>query len=141
MKIPFVDLKSQYLSIKEEIDNAIQQIINNTEFVGGKTVEGFEEAFARYSGTAYAVGCANGTDALEIALKAMGIQPGDEVVVPACTWISTAEAVSTVGAEPVFADVLPGLYTIDPEDIEKKNNPQGQGHHSGAFIWPSCRNG
>ena len=124
MKIPFVDLKSQYLSIKEEVDSAIQEVINNTAFVGWQTVKNFEEAFARYSGATHAVGCANGTDAIEIALKAMGIQPGDEVIVPACTWISTAESVSAIGAIPVFADVLPGLYTIDPEDIERKLTPR-----------------
>lgn len=120
MKVPFVDLKSQYLSIKEEIDRAIQEVIDNAEFVGGQNVKNFEDAFARYTGAGHAVGCANGTDAIEIALKAMGIQPGDEVIVPACTWISTAEAVSAIEAIPVFADVLPGLYTIDPEDIERK---------------------
>ena len=120
MKVPFVDLKSQYLSIKEEIDRAIQEVIDNAEFVGGQNVKIFEGAFARYTGASHAVGCANGTDAIEIALKSMGIQPGDEVIVPACTWISTAEAVSAIDAIPVFADVLPGLYTIDPEDIERK---------------------
>lgn len=120
MKIPFVDLKSQYLSVKNEIDSAIQEVISHTAFVGGQTVKSFEDAFAGYSGAAYAVGCANGTDAIEIALKAMGIKPGDEVIVPACTWISTAESVSAIGAIPVFADVLPGLYTIDPEDISRK---------------------
>ena len=120
MKVPFVDLKAQYLSIKAEMDSAIQKVIDNTAFVGGRILKDFEEAFAGYCGVAHAVGCANGTDAIEIALKAMGIKPGDEVIVPACTWISSAEAVSAVGAIPVFADVLPGLYTIDPEDIDRK---------------------
>ena len=120
MKVPFVDLKAQYLSIKDEIDSAIQKVIDNTAFVGGRILKDFEDAFAGYCGVAHAVGCANGTDAIEIALKAMGIKPGDEVIVPAGTWISTAEAVSAIGAVPVFADILPGLYTIDPGDIDRK---------------------
>ena len=120
MKIPFVDLKSQYHSIKDEVDQAIANIIENTAFVGGKAVKDFEEAFAQYSGAKHCVACANGTDAIEIALRAIGIGPGDEVIVPASTWISTAEAVSTVGAKPVFAEVLPKLYTIDASDIERK---------------------
>lgn len=120
MRIPFVDLKSQYLSIKDEVDNAIQEVIHNTAFIGGQTVKNFEVAYAEYSGASYAIGCANGTDAIEIALQAIGIIPGDEVIVPASTWISTAEAVSAIGGIPVFADVLPKLYTIDPEDIERK---------------------
>ncbi len=120
MKIPFVDLKSQYLSIKNEVDAAIQEVVSNTAFVGGATVKNFEDAYAQYCGTSHAVGCANGTDAIEIALQAIGVKPGDEVIVPASTWISTAEAVTAIGGVPVFADVLPGLYTIDPQDIERK---------------------
>ncbi len=120
MKVPFVDLKSQYHAIKNEVDDAIQEVISNTAFVGGPTVKNFEEAFANYCGTSHAVGCANGTDAIEIALQAIGVKPGDEVIVPASTWISTAEAVTAIGGVPVFADVLPGLYTIDAEDIERK---------------------
>ncbi len=120
MNIPFVDLKSQYLSIKEEVDGAIQNIISNTAFIGGPAVKEFETAFADYAGAKHAVGCANGTDAIEIALKSVGVMPGDEVIVPATTWISTAEAVTAIGGVPVFADMIPGLYTIDPQDVEKK---------------------
>lgn len=114
MNIPFVDLKAQYASIKSEIDLAIAGVINNTSFIGGPIVTEFEEAFADYLGIDHCVGCANGTDAIEIALQALGIGAGDEVIVPANSWISTAEAVNAVGAEPVFVDYLANEYTLDP---------------------------
>ncbi len=118
--IPFVDLHAQYLSIKSEIDNAIKECIADTNFIKGKAVSEFERNFADYLGVKYCVGCGNGTDALEIILKALDIGPGDEVIVPALTWISTAEAVTNVGAEPVFVDINPRTYTIDPSKIEEK---------------------
>ena len=106
MSIPFVDLKAQYESIKQEIDHAIATVIDQTSFIGGQAVKDFERDFAKYVGVNHCVGVANGTDAIEIALKALGIGEGDEVIVPALTWISTAGAVNNVGAEPVFVDVL-----------------------------------
>lgn len=123
MKVPFVDLKQQYLSIKEEMDAAIQSVLDNTSFIGGSVVLKFENDFANYLGVQGCVTCANGTDAIEIALQALGISKGDEVLVPAMSWIATSEAVSTVGARPVFADVLPGKFTIDPEQVKKKITP------------------
>lgn len=120
MQIPFVDLKAQYLSIKNEIDEAIAQILQNTSFVGGAPVKQFEQAFAQYIGVEHCISCANGTDSLEMLLQAMGIGAGDEVIVPAASWISTSEAVSTVGATPVFVDIEPEYYTIDPTQIEAK---------------------
>ena len=119
MKVPFVDLKAQYDSIKEEIDQAISDVLNNTSFIGGDVVRSFEDAFAKFIGADHCVTCANGTDSLEIILKAMEIGPGDEVLVPANSWISSAEAVNSVGAEPVFVDVLEGEYTMDPALIQK----------------------
>ena len=83
MKIPFVDLKAQYLSIKKDIDNAIQEVIDKTAFIGGSAVRQFETAFAEYIGTKHCIACANGTDSIEIILKAMQIGEGDEVLVPA----------------------------------------------------------
>jgi dTDP-4-amino-4,6-dideoxygalactose transaminase len=120
MSIPLVDLKAQYLNIKSEIDAAIADVINNTSFIGGKYVKQFEEQFAAYIGTNYCVGCANGTDAIEILLKSVGITVGDEVIVPSHTWISTAEAVTTIGGKPVFVDTHPDFYTIDVSQIESK---------------------
>jgi dTDP-4-amino-4,6-dideoxygalactose transaminase len=118
--IPFVDLTAQYKSIKNEIDDAISNCIANTNFIKGNAVAEFEKAFAGYLNMNYCIGCGNGTDALEIILKALHIGIGDEVIVPALTWISTAEAVTNVGAEPIFADIDPGTYTIDPSRIEEK---------------------
>jgi dTDP-4-amino-4,6-dideoxygalactose transaminase len=115
MEVPFVDLKAQYSSLKSKIEVAIADVINNTSFIGGSKVEEFEERFASFVGVNHVVSCANGTDAIEIALEALGIGPGDEVLVPAYSWVSTASAVSRVGAEPVFVDVHPEYYTIDPK--------------------------
>jgi dTDP-4-amino-4,6-dideoxygalactose transaminase len=118
--IPFVDLLAQYQSIKDEIDRAINKCIADTNFIKGKAVSRFESDFAEYLGINYCIGCGNGTDALEIILKSLNIGKDDEVIVPALTWISTAEAVSNVGAEPVFADINPDTYTIDYKKIEEK---------------------
>jgi dTDP-4-amino-4,6-dideoxygalactose transaminase len=118
--IPFVDLSAQYRSIKSEIDNAIKECIDETNFIKGKAVTVFERSFADYLGAECCVGCGNGTDALEIILTSLNIGSGDEVIVPALTWISTAEAVTNVRAEPVFADIKSDTYTIDPNKIEEK---------------------
>lgn len=124
MKVEFVDLHRQYLSIKEGIDQAISSVIQNTSFVGGAEVKAFEENFARFVGVKHCIGCANGTDAIEILLQAMGIGAGDEVIVPSHSWISTAEAVSTLGATPVFVDTIPYRYTMDPSRIEEAITPR-----------------
>lgn len=120
MNVPFVDLKAQYNSIKSEIDEAISNVLNNASFIGGENLDSFESNFAAYMGVSHCVGCANGTDAIEIALEALGIGEGDEVLVPVYTWISTASAVSRVGAKPIFVDVHPDFYTIDDSKIEEK---------------------
>lgn len=124
-KIPIVDLKAQYRQIKKDIDLAIKSVIKDSSFIGGQGnpyVKKFEDEFAKYIGTRNCIGCANGTDAIEIALKTLGIGPGDEVIVPALSWFSTSEAVSNVGASPVFVDILPKRYTIDPNKLEKVIN-------------------
>jgi len=115
MKVPFVDLKAQYNSIKPEVDKTIAEMIEKTSFVGGPAVMDFESKFAAFVGIKHCIGCGNGTDALEIILTALGIGESDEVLVPANSWISTSEVVSTVGAKPVFVDVLPERYTMDPD--------------------------
>ena len=124
MHIPFVDLKSQYLSLKQEFDEAILKVVSETAFIGGKYAKAFEEAFAEYLGVNHCVAVANGTDALEIGLKAIGIQPGDEVLVPANTFFATAEAVGNVGATPVFVDIDSQTYNIDPAKAEEKITPR-----------------
>ncbi len=120
MTVPFVDLKAQYLSIKDEIDRAIANVINDTAFIGGKYVESFEQNYAREYGLKYVVGVANGTDALFIAMKALGIGPGDEVITVCNTWISTSETISLTGAKPVFVDIEPDYYNINTDLIEQK---------------------
>ena len=97
MKIPFADLNAQYLSIKAEIDYAIASVIAESSFIRGPHVDAFEAAFAQAIGAEHCVSCGNGTDAIYIAMTALGVSPGDEVIVPAMTWISTSETVSQVG--------------------------------------------
>jgi dTDP-4-amino-4,6-dideoxygalactose transaminase len=124
MKVPFVDLYAQYLSIRKEIDEAIETTIKNSTYIGGQAVKDFEGAFAGYLGIGHVIACANGTDSIEILLKAYGIKEGDEVIVPAISWISTSEAVSSVGATPVFADIDAAYFTIDPVLVEKAITPR-----------------
>ena len=120
MNIPFVDLKSQYQSIKPEIDAAIAAVLDETAFVGGPRVKAFEDAFAQYCGVSHCVGVANGTDALFIALKTLGIGPGDEVITVANTFVATSEAIKMAGAQVVFVDINPTSYNIDVDQIERK---------------------
>jgi len=120
MTIPFVDLKAQYQSIKPEIDQAIQNVISETAFIKGKYVQRFEEEYAAAYGVKHCISCANGTDAIYISLKALGIGSGDEVITVANSWISTSESISQTGARPVFVDIHPDYYTIDVSLIEDK---------------------
>ena len=119
MKIPFVDLKKQYLTIKDDIDKAIAKVINDTAFIRGKHVEEFERAFEILYGVNHCIGVANGTDAIYIVLKMLGIGQGDEVITVSNSWISTSETISQTGAKPVFVDV-DEYFTIDVEQIESK---------------------
>jgi dTDP-4-amino-4,6-dideoxygalactose transaminase len=123
MNVPFVDLKTQYLSLKSEIDPAIQAVINETAFIGGKYVESFEKAYAEKYGVKHCVSCANGTDAIYVTLKALGIGPGDEVITVANSWISTSETITQTGAKPVFVDI-DEYFHIDPAKIEAKITPK-----------------
>lgn len=120
MRIPILDLAAQYKSIKKEIDAAIKSVVDSQHFILGEEVEKFEEEVAAYCGTKYAVGVASGTDALILSLRALGIGAGDEVITPPFTFFATAEAVSLVGAKPVFADIDPKTYCLDPALIEDK---------------------
>lgn len=120
MKIPFVDLKSQYAAIKTEIDQAIAEVLSKTAFIGGAHVESFEKAFGHFCQTRYCVGVGNGTDALYLALRALGIGTGDEVITTANSFIATSEAVTMTGARVVFVDINPATYNIDVNQIEDK---------------------
>lgn len=118
MKIPLVDLKAQCFSIRSEIDQAIKEVIDNTDFISGKAVDNFEQNFSMYLGVKRTIGVASGTAALHLALLALGIGPGDEVITPAHTFAATAEAIVHVGALPVFVDINPKTYLINPECVE-----------------------
>jgi len=120
MQIPLVDLKQQYLGIKDEIDSSIQEVFNNTAFILGKKVEDFEGKFANLCNVKHCIGVNNGTSALRLALLALGIKANDEVITTPFTFIATAEAISHTGAKPVFADIDEKTYCIDPEKIEEK---------------------
>ncbi len=118
MKVPLVDLKAQQAEVGDEVRLALDTVFENTAFVGGPQVAAFETEYAAFVGTAHCVGVANGTDALELALRAVGVSPGGEVVIPANTFIATAEAVSRIGAVPVPVDVDDTHLLIDPVEVE-----------------------
>ena len=120
-KIPFVDLKSQYQTIKKEIDNAISTVIDEASFVKGTHVENFEKKFKNKYGIKHCISVANGTDALYISMKMLGIGNGDEVITSATSWISSSETISQTGAKPVFVDI-DDFYTINSDKIEEKIN-------------------
>ncbi|NLH43620.1 MAG: DegT/DnrJ/EryC1/StrS family aminotransferase [Planctomycetes bacterium] len=124
MKVPFLDLKAQYESIREEIHRAMQDVIDCTAFAGGPFVARFEEEFARYCGTRFAVGVGNGTDALWTALLAVGVGAGDEVITTPSTFIATAEAITWVGARPRFVDIDECTYNMAPDQIEAAITPR-----------------
>lgn len=124
MKIPLVDLQAQYQSIKGDIDGAVQRVLNRADFIQGEDVAEFEREFAAFCGATEAVGVSSGTEALRLALLACGIGPGDEVITTPFTFIATAEAISQVGATPVFADIDPETYNIDPAKIEQAVTPK-----------------
>jgi dTDP-4-amino-4,6-dideoxygalactose transaminase len=121
--IPFVDLKSQYLSIKKEIDDAISNVITETAFIGGKYVKQFEEAFAEHYDVPFVISCANGTDSLYIIMKALGIGKGDEVITVANSWISSSETISQTGAKPVFIDIEKDYFSMDAGLVEDSITP------------------
>jgi dTDP-4-amino-4,6-dideoxygalactose transaminase len=120
VKIPLVDLKAQYLTIKNEIDPAIQQILDNTSFIMGKPVKEFEEHLAAFCGCKHAIGVSSGSSALFLALKAYGLKEGDEVITVPNSFIVTAEAIVQCGAKPVFVDVDDKTMLMDPKKIEAK---------------------
>ena len=118
MQIPFIDLKSQYLAYKKEIDQAIQRVIDNTSFIHGTEITQLENELSHYTQARHSIACSSGTDALILALMALGIQPGDEVITTAFTFVATAEAICLVGGKPVFVDIKPDTCLIDHTQIE-----------------------
>jgi dTDP-4-amino-4,6-dideoxygalactose transaminase len=119
LSIPLVDLRAQYLTIRDEVLAAIGDVLEGMQLTLGPQLSAFEAEFAAYCGARHCVGVGNGTDALVLALRAAGVGPGDEVIVPAHTFIATAEAVSLIGARPAFVDIEPETRCIDPRQIER----------------------
>jgi len=119
MKVPFVDLKAQYASIRPAIDEAIASVIDSTAFIGGKFVQEFEEQFAELYGVKHVISCANGTDSLYILMKMLGIGAGDEVITVANSWISSSETITQTGARPLFVDIDPVYYSMDENRLEE----------------------
>ena len=119
MKIQMVDLKGQYLKIKEEVDAGIQECIDNTAFINGPAVKEFQNDFEKYLGVKHVIPCANGTDALQIAMMALDLQPGDEIICPAFTYVATAEVIGLLGLKPVMVDVNEDTFDIQLDGLEK----------------------
>jgi UDP-2-acetamido-2-deoxy-ribo-hexuluronate aminotransferase len=123
-KIQMVDLKSQYEKIKTEVDAAIQNVLNNTAFINGPEVKAFQAELEQYLGVKHVIPCANGTDALQIAMMALDVKPGDEVITADFTYVATAEVIALLGLKPVLVDVIPNTFDIDVAAIEKAITPK-----------------
>jgi len=123
MQVPLLDLKAQYADIKSDMDQAIHRVLDSARFIGGPEVSGLEEEIARYCGTPHAIGCASGTDALLLALRGLEVGPGDEVVTTAFSFFASAGTIANVGARPVFVDIDPRTYNLDPHRLEAAITP------------------
>ena len=124
MTVPLLDLRAQYDAMRTEIDDAVRRVLESTRFIGGPEVTGLEEEVARYSQCAHAIACASGTDALLLALRALDIGPGDEVVTSAYSFFASAGTIANVGATPVFVDIDPRTYNLDPHRLEAAITPR-----------------
>ena len=123
-KIQMVDLVAQYEHIQEEVDQAVINVIRSSMFIGGPEVKSFQENLQNYLGVKHVIPCANGTDALQIAMMGLGLQPGDEVIAPTFTFVATAEVIALLQLTPVLVDVEPGSFNIDPEAVRKAITPK-----------------
>jgi dTDP-4-amino-4,6-dideoxygalactose transaminase len=124
MNIPMVDLKTQYNRVKNEIDQAILNVVENTAFINGPAVKEFQAGLEQYMGVKHVIPCANGTDALQIAMMALDLKPGDEVITTSFTFVATVEVIALLQLVPVLVDALPGTYNIDPVALEKAITPK-----------------
>src|SRR5712692_5602421 len=122
--VPQFDLSAQYAAIGGEIRTAVERVMASQQFVLGREGAALEEEIASLCGVAHGVGLASGTDALILALRACGVHSGDEVLLPSFTFVATGSAVSALGARPVFADIRPETYTLDPAELERRVTPQ-----------------
>ncbi len=134
----FLDLKAQYNSIKKEIDTAIKRVLESSVFIGGSEVESFEKEIAKFCGVKYAIGVNSDTDALFLSLKALGIGPGDEVLTTPFTFIATAEVIANLGVKPVFIDINPKTFNINPSKIEEYLKNKVKSQKSKVKSWPKA---
>ena len=119
-----VDTKNQYLAIKAEVDGAIQEVLDSAAYINGKAVKDFAQNLSTYLGVEHVIPCANGTDALQIAMMALDLKPGDEIITPSFTYIATTEVVALLGLKPVFVDVDPISFCMDIESLKKAITPK-----------------
>jgi dTDP-4-amino-4,6-dideoxygalactose transaminase len=119
-----VDTRNQYLKIKTAVDTAIQEVLDSAAYINGRSVQDFAANLSAYLGVKHTIPCANGTDALQIAMMALNLQPGDEVITPSFTYIATTEVVALLKLKPVFVEVDPGTFCIDPESVRKAITPK-----------------
>ena len=119
LNIQMVDLKSQYMKIKPQVDKDVVNVLSSTQFINGEHVKSFQKELANYLGVKHVITCANGTDALQISMMALGLKPGDEVITPSFTYIATAEVIGLLGLKPVFVDCDPKTFNISVEEVEK----------------------
>lgn len=122
--LQMVDTRNQYLKIKNEVDAAVISVLESSQFIGGKVVNDFAASLAQYNGSKHVIPCANGTDALQIAMMALGLKAGDEVITPSFTYIATVEVAALLGIKPIFVEVDPKTFCIDPVAIEKAITPK-----------------
>ena len=122
--IQMVDTKTQYLQIKDEVDAAIHAVLDSAAYINGKAVQDFAASLSSYLGVKHVIPCANGTDALQIAMMAIGLEPGDEVITPSFTYIATTEVVALLRLKPVFVEVDPVTFCMDPASLEKAITPK-----------------
>ena len=125
-KIQMVDTKNQYLAIKKEVDEAIQEVLDSAAYINGKAVKDFAQNLSTYLGVQHVIPCANGTDALQIAMMALDLKPGDEIITPSFTYIATTEVVALLGLKPVFVDVDPITFCMDLESLKKAITPKSK---------------
>src|SRR4030042_1386420 len=135
MIIEFVDLKRQYRPLGEEVMSGIGRVLDGMNLFLGENVYRLEEEFAAYCGAAHAIGVGSGTDALHLALRAVGVGPGDEVITVSNTFFATVEAIALCGARPVFVDIDPATYTMDPSRIEAVVTPRTKAGVPAALYW------
>lgn len=135
MQIPFIDLGAQQLRLRPALDRAIARVLDGNQYIMGPEVGAFEKQLAKFCGARHALGCANGTDALQLALMALGVKAGDAVFVPSFTFAATAEVAPLVGATPVFVDVLPDTFNMDPESLKRAiSAARGEGLNPACVI-------